>query len=227
MTEPPGPSSYESEMPGSWASFTNRVDANQPTAEERAAAENLIRNGWFSDEVSRYERSKAREDFLNGMRYGFKDRTYSVNWDVWRSEYKDRHYPPGSFDPRPSPGPQGPDDIPVAPDPNKPDWMTDEQWERELKRQLERDQRELDRQMKKYGGRPGQGKIGEPMRPEDHPFYRPPDKVWRPKFGFPWVKRVEKPGKGESQADRWRRRQMRDDYYRRQREERRRNEENE
>ena len=218
MSQPPGPT-YESDMPRSWGLFTSRVDANQPTEQERAAAEEMIRTGWFDRYASTYERTKAREDFQNGMRYGFKDRTYKVNWDVWRSEYKDRNYPPGSFDPRPT----DPKDIPVAPDPNKPNWMTNEQWERELERQRERDRRELERQMRKSDTR-----IGEPMRKEDHPFYNPnpepspwerePEKVWRPKLGFPWVKRVEKPRKRETPAQEWLRKERRKEYYERERE---------
>ena len=209
MSQPPGPT-YESEMPRSWGLFTSRVDANQPTDEEKAAAEELIRTGWFDRYASTYDRNKAREDFQNGMRYGFKDRTYKVNWDVWRSEYKDRNYPPGSFDPRPE-SPQRPEDIPVAPDPNKPNWMTDEQWERELRRQQERDRRELERQFKENKGRG----IGEPMRKEDHPFYNPNPEP------SPWAREPDKPRwwrRGETPAQRWLRQEKRKDYYKRQRE---------
>lgn len=214
MSQPPGPT-YESDMPRSWGLFTSRVDANQPTEEEKRAAEELIRTGWFDRYASTYDRKKARDDFENGMRYGFKDRTYKVNWDVWRSEYKDRNYPPGSFDPKP----QRPEDIPVAPDPNKPNWMTNEQWERELERQRQRDERELKRQYKKYG----KGGVGEPMRKEDHPFYNPnPEKS-------PWAKEPEKVrwwqrGRKETPAQEWLRKERRKDYYKRQREQNKQNE---
>lgn len=209
MSQPPGPT-YESEMPRSWGLFTSRVDANQPTEDEKRAAEELIRTGWFDRYASTYDRNKAREDFQNGMRYGFKDRTYKVNWDVWRSEYKDRHYPPGSFDPRPG-GPQRPEDIPVAPDPNKPNWMTDEQWERELRRQQERDRRELERQFKENKNR----RVGEPMRKEDHPFYNPNPEP------SPWAQEPEKRRwwqRRETPAQRWLRQEKRKEYYKRQRE---------
>ena len=179
MSQPPGPSSYENEMPRSWGLFTNRVDANQPSEAEKEAAEELIRTGWFDKYASTYDRNKARQDFQDGMRYGFKDRTYAVNWDVWRSEYKDRNYPPGSFDPRPgfpdSPPPQDPGVARSTNVFNRPNWMSNEEWESELDRQQRRDERELRRQMKQYGG---SGRGGGQKPPPKARWYEPAAEKW-------------------------------------------------
>lgn len=197
-------SSYESEMPNSWYLFTSRVDANAPTDRERDTAHELIRTGWFTSDASTYDRATARKEFEDGMRFGFKDRAYRVNWTVWRSEYKGRHYPPGSFDPENPPEDDAIDDSndPLSvyrDDPNRPRWMTPERWRDELKRQKDRDARQLRRDYKKYD----KGNIGEPIRKEEHPFYNPrpepspwakkkPEKgYWRPKFGFPFIKHVK------------------------------------
>lgn len=78
----------------------SRVEANMPTETERRAAEYLYDRGWGNAPVSSEERRRARETFMRGMRQGFKDRSYSFNWTVWRTEYERTGYPPGSFTPR-------------------------------------------------------------------------------------------------------------------------------
>lgn len=85
--------------PNSWFLTMNRVEANMPTETERRAAEYLYNRGWVNPNVNTADRNRARQTFINGMRTGFKDRSYNFNWTVWRTEYERTGYPPGSFDP--------------------------------------------------------------------------------------------------------------------------------